>query len=102
MSLEALEHDVVVAGGGNAALVAALTAREEGASVLLLEGSPMAWRGGNSQHTRNMRCMHEAPQDVLTEAYPEAEYWDDLARVTGGNTDEQLARMAIRGSWTCR
>lgn len=102
MSLEALAPDIVVAGGGNAALVAALTAREEGASVLLLEGAPREWRGGNSQHTRNMRCMHEAPQDVLTEAYPESEYWEDLARVTGGKTDEHLARMAIRGSSTVR
>ena len=102
MNLEAFEPDVVVAGGGNAALVSALTAREAGASVLLLEGSPREWRGGNSQHTRNMRCMHEAPQDVLTEAYPEKEYWEDLARVTGGNTDEHLARMAIRGSSSVR
>ena len=102
MNLEALEPDVVVIGGGNAALASAMTAREAGASVLLLEGSPIEWRGGNSQHTRNMRCMHEAPQDVLTEAYPEAEYWEDLARVTGGNTDEQLARMAIRGSSSVR
>ena len=66
MNLETLQADVVVAGGGNAALVSALTASEEGASVLMLEGSPREWRGGNSQHTRNMRCMHEAPQDVLT------------------------------------
>jgi tricarballylate dehydrogenase len=102
LSLEDRSFDVVVAGGGNAALVAALTAREEGAAVLLLEGAPREWRGGNSQHTRNMRCMHEAPQDVLTEAYPEAEYWEDLARVTGGNTDEHLARMAIRGSSSVR
>ena len=96
------EPDVLVIGGGNAALVAALTARESGASVLLLEGSPKEWRGGNSQHTRNMRCMHDAPQDVLTDAYPEAEYWEDLKRVTAGNTDEHLARMALRGSSTVR
>jgi len=102
LSLESSRVDVVVAGGGNAALVAALTAREEGASVLLLEGSPREWRGGNSQHTRNMRCMHEAQQDVLTDAYPEREYWDDLARVTAGNTDDRLARMAIRGSSSVR
>jgi tricarballylate dehydrogenase len=96
------QYDVVVAGGGNAALVAALTAREAGASVLLLEGSPIEWRGGNSQHTRNMRAMHDAPQDVLTGAYPEEEYFQDLLRVTGGATDEHLARMAIRGSSTVR
>jgi tricarballylate dehydrogenase len=96
------EYDLLVIGGGNAALVAALTARESGASVLVLEGSPREWRGGNSQHTRNMRAMHEAPQDVLTDAYPEQEYFEDLLRVTGGLTDETLARMAIRGSATVR
>jgi tricarballylate dehydrogenase len=90
--------DVLVIGGGNAALCAALTAREAGASVLMLEASPREWRGGNSQHTRNVRCMHEAPQDVLTEAYSEEEYWQDLLEVTGGITNETLARLVIRES----
>ncbi len=94
--------DVIVIGGGNAALCAALSAREAGASVLLLEAAPRAWRGGNSQHTRNLRCMHDAPQDVLTEAYPEEEYWQDLRKVTGGLTNETLARLAIRDSAHCR
>jgi len=94
--------DVLIIGGGNAALCAALMAREAGASVLLLESAPRAWRGGNSQHTRNLRCMHDAPQDVLVEAYPEEEYWQDLLRVTGGQTDEALARLVIRASGTCR
>jgi tricarballylate dehydrogenase len=94
--------DVLVIGGGNAALCAALTAREAGASVLLLEAAPREWRGGNSTHTRNLRCMHDAPQDVLVEAYPEEEYWQDLHKVTGGRTDEALARLVIRASSTCR
>lgn len=94
--------DVLVIGGGNAALCAALTAREAGASVLLLEAAPRAWRGGNSQHTRNLRCMHDAPQDVLTDAYPEEEFWQDLLKVTGGITNESLARLAIRDSSVCR
>ncbi len=94
--------DVLVIGGGNAALCAALMAREAGASVLLLESAPRAWRGGNSQHTRNLRCMHDAPQDVLVDAYPEDEYWQDLLKVTGGITDEHLARLVIRASSTCR
>ncbi len=94
--------DVLIVGGGNAALCAALTAREAGSSVLLLEAAPPAWRGGNSIHTRNLRCMHDAPQDVLIDAYPEAEFWQDLLKVTGGKTDEGLARLAIRHSASCR
>jgi tricarballylate dehydrogenase len=94
--------DVLVIGGGNAALCAALMAREAGASVLLLEAAPEAWRGGNSSHTRNLRCMHDAPQDVLVDAYPEEEFWQDLLKVTGGNTNEKLARLTIRASSTCR
>jgi tricarballylate dehydrogenase len=97
-----LEPDVLVIGGGNAALCAALMAREAGASVLLLEAAPRAWRGGNSAHTRNLRCMHDAPQDVLVDAYPEEEYWQDLLKVTGGITNEHLARLTIRASSTCR
>ena len=94
--------DVLVIGGGNAALCAALMAREAGASVLLLEAAPREWRGGNSGHTRNLRCMHDAPQDVLTDAYPEEEFWQDLLKVTGGQTNEALARLVIRASSHCR
>jgi tricarballylate dehydrogenase len=94
--------DVLVIGGGNAALCAALMAREAGASVLLLEAAPRAWRGGNSAHTRNLRCMHDAPQDVLVDAYPEEEFWQDLLKVTAGKTDEALARLVIGASGTCR
>jgi tricarballylate dehydrogenase len=77
-------------------------AREAGASVLVLEASPKEWRGGNSQHTRNLRCMHDGPQDVLVDSYTEEEYWQDLLKVTGGITNEKLARMVIRESSRCR
>jgi len=94
----ARSYDLLVLGGGNAALCAALTARAQGLSVLVAEAAPKPFRGGNSRHTRNMRTMHSAPMDVLTEAYPEEEYWQDLLKVTGGLTDETLARMTIRGT----
>ena len=93
--------DVVVVGGGNAALCAALTAKERGCSVVVLESSPKVFRGGNSRHTRNLRAMHVAPTKVLTDAYPEEEYFADLLRVTGGQTNETLARMTIRESPAC-
>lgn len=92
------DWDVIVIGGGNAALCAAITAAEAGAAVLLLEHASRAFRGGNSRHTRNLRAMHDGPQGVLTDSYEEAEYWDDLLRVTGGETDEALARLTIRAS----
>src|SRR6266404_5737329 len=96
MGEQIIETDVAVVGGGNAALCAALMARESGASVTVLECAPAEYRGGNSRHTRNMRCMHEAPTDVLTDAYTEDEYFDDLRRVTEGNTAECLAKLVIR------
>jgi len=95
-------YDVLVLGGGNAALCAAINARRAGCSVLLLESAPKYFRGGNSRHTRNLRCMHDAPADVLTGAYGEEEYWQDLCKVTGGQTNEELARMTIRHTATCR
>ena len=92
------EWDVLVVGGGNAALCAAIAARGAGARVILLEHAPRDFRGGNSRHTRNLRAMHDAPAGVLIDTYGEDEYWDDLLRVTGGQTDEHLARMTIRAS----
>jgi tricarballylate dehydrogenase len=94
--------DVLVIGGGNAALCAALMAREAGASTLVLESAPKEWRGGNSGHTRNIRAMHDQPEDVMLGSYSEDEYWQDVLKVTSGKTDEKLARFVIRASSKCR
>jgi tricarballylate dehydrogenase len=96
------QYDVLVVGGGNAALCAAIAARTAGARVLMLEAAPRHFRGGNSRHTRNLRCMHERPEDVLTGVYSFDDYWDDLIQVTGGETNETLARILLEESATCR
>jgi len=97
-ALLAREYDVLVAGGGNAALCAAIAARRAGASVLVVEGAPKFYRGGNTRHTRNFRCAHDSATETLTGPYSEEEFFDDLLRITGGQTDEPLAKHMIRES----
>src|ERR1044072_2723663 len=92
------KFDVLVIGGGNAALCAAISARRAGASVLVLEGAPKFYRGGNTRHTRNMRCAHATSTETLSGPYTEEEFWDDLLRVTQGHTDEALAKFMIAQS----
>tara|TARA_R110000796_G_scaffold134956_2_gene250975 strand:- start:80221 stop:81609 length:1389 start_codon:yes stop_codon:yes gene_type:complete len=91
-------YDVLVAGGGQAGLIAAIVAAEKGARVCLIEGAPRTHRGGNTRHTRNLRPMHLGPLSVLSGTYDEDEYWEDLLRVTKGKTNEKLARMTLRQS----
>jgi tricarballylate dehydrogenase len=95
------DYDVVVLGGGNAALCAALTAREAGRSVAVIERAPRHMRGGNSRHTRNLRCAHGAPTTVLTGAYDDQEFVADLHRVNGGESDAALTRLLIQRSHQC-
>lgn len=90
--------DVLVIGGGNAALCAAITARRAGARVQLVESASRDFRGGNSRHTRDIRYMHKGATEYVTGAYLEQEFWQDLLGVTGGATNEQLARLTIRES----
>jgi tricarballylate dehydrogenase len=91
-------YDVLVIGGGNAALCAAIAARRAGATVLVVEAATKFYRGGNTRHTRNMRCAHDAATDTLSGPYYEDEFFDDLLRVTGGETNEALAKMMIHES----
>lgn len=90
--------DVLVIGAGNAALCAAITARNNGARVLVLEWAPKDFRGGNSRHTRNIRYAHREATEYVTGPYTIEEYFDDLMRVTAGRTNEDLARMMLEES----
>jgi tricarballylate dehydrogenase len=92
--------DVLVVGGGSAALCAAIAARRRGATVRLVEQAPAALRGGNTRHARNFRLMHDRPEWYVPDAYGEDAFYRDLVRVTHGATDQPLARLLIRGSAT--
>jgi tricarballylate dehydrogenase len=90
--------DVVVLGGGNAALCAAISAARAGCRTLVVEGAPEFYRGGNTRHTRNLRCAHDSTAPTMAGPYDKAEFLDDLYRVTGGETDRVLAELAIARS----
>src|SRR5260370_25443165 len=92
--------DVLVVGGGSAALCAAIAARRSGVSVRMVEWAPASLRGGNTRHARNFRLMHDRPAWYVPDVHGEDTFFKDLLRVTHGATDERLARVLIRGSAT--
>lgn len=93
-----VEYDVLVIGGGNAALCAAMSARRHVPRVLLIESAPEHMRGGNTRHTRNIRCAHESSDGFFSGPYSDEEFLDDLTGVTGGPANRELAVYTIRES----
>ena len=107
-------YDVIVLGGGNAALCAALSAHEHGARVLVLERAPEAKRGGNSAFTGGgFRMVHHGADDIkkivpdLTDdeisrsdfgEYTAEQYLDDLGRITQYYIDPDLAEIIVHKS----
>ena len=104
--------DVVVVGGGNAALCAALAAGESGTRVLLVEKAPLHERGGNSFFTAGgFRFTHagleDLRKDVLADVtdeeaatidvppYTSDQFRDDLMRLTDGLSDPDMADILI-------
>jgi len=108
-------QDVVVVGAGNAGLCAALSAREAGARVLVLEKAPRAERGGNTAFTGGLlRFAFNGIEDfqpllpdysadelagVDVGRYTQADYANDLDRVTEGLADPQLVEILVSRSY---
>lgn len=107
-------YDVIVVGAGNAAMCAALSARENGARVLVLERAQREARGGNSAHAGGaFRIAYRDLDDIaklvpdLTEdeaknsdfgTYTEEQYLDDLARMSQYRCDPDLAETLVKNS----
>jgi len=89
--------DVLVIGGGNAALCAAMAAADQGARVTLIERAPPPERGGNSKYTRNIRIAH-GPEAEMPGVYEPEELLDDLVSVSGTEIDVELANLAVQES----
>ena len=98
MPSHSIKTDVLVVGGGNAGLCAAIEAAKTGARVILAEAAPRHSRGGNSRHTRNFRAMHDQPVETLKDRYSSEEYWQDILGVTQGNTNEVLTKQMINAT----
>jgi tricarballylate dehydrogenase len=109
------DKHVVVVGGGNAGLCAALAAAETGARVTLLERAPLAARGGNTAFTAGaMRVAYKGEEDILAlvpdlsdqqraqtdfGSYDESSFFADLARVTQYRADPELAGLLVSSSF---
>ena len=91
-------YDVIVIGGGNAAICAAISARHRVSRVVVIERAPQGMRGGNTRHTRNIRCAHSHADQFFSGPYSEDEFFDDLVQVTGGPANVDLAKFTIRES----
>lgn len=110
-----MNTDVVVVGGGNAALCAALAAREQGAEVTVLERAPVEERGGNSRFTAGMmRVVYNGLDDVLKlvpdlsddekintdfGTYTRDDFYDDMARVTQYRADPDMVEILVERSF---
>jgi tricarballylate dehydrogenase len=105
------DFDVIVVGGGNAALCAALSAREQGARVLLLERAPLERRGGNSAFTGGaFRIAYDGAEDLqelipdLQEAelasadfgqYPATQFFEEAVSMSGYRADTDVLEHVV-------
>ncbi|QRF75377.1 tricarballylate dehydrogenase [Thermoplasmatales archaeon] len=92
------KYDVLVIGGGNAGLCAALSAAKHSGKVLLIESAHKNERGGNTKYTRDIRYAHN-PDAYSAGSYSDEEFVEDVVRVTHNKTNQGLLKKVIAESW---
>ena len=109
------QYDVVIVGAGSAACCAALAAVETKARVAILEKAAKQDRGGNSALTGHLRFVFNGIDDLrplvkntsdaelasLLERLPrrtEADFWDEIMRVTNNQSDEEMLQVHVTES----
>jgi len=92
------KYDVLVIGGGNAGLCAALSAAKQPGKVLLIESAQKNERGGNTKYTRDIRYAHN-PDAYSAGSYSDDEFVEDVVRVTHNKTNQGLLKKVISESW---
>lgn len=109
-----MKYDVIVIGGGNAALCAALAAHEGGARVLILEKAPKDHRGGNSAYTGGaFRVAYEGVDDIkllvpdLSDdevrssdfgSYSQSQFYDEVIEMSGYRADADVLDVVVKQS----
>ncbi|MDI7259091.1 MAG: FAD-dependent tricarballylate dehydrogenase TcuA [Thermodesulfobacteriota bacterium] len=109
-----VDCDVVIVGGGNAGMLAAIAAKNRGAKVLLIEKSPRKSRGGNSRFTDALfRIPSERgtkdyellvkggnvpKEEVDIEPYTKDHFYNDLMRLSGGLAEKRFAEIVVNGA----
>ena len=109
-----INYDVVVIGAGNAALSAALSAKDNGAEkVLVLEKASLKEKGGNSRYTNGAyRFAYDGFSDLKKVIpnlknsnsidygkYSVADFLRDMNKVTQGKTDKKLSKTLTSKSF---
>ncbi len=93
------KYDMVVVGGGNAALNAAMSAKESAPSrkILMIERAPRDFRGGNSKYTRSIRYVHDH-DNFSSGPYTKEEYIQDVMKINKGESNPDILNLVVDGS----
>ena len=93
-----LDCDVLVAGSGISGLSAAISAREAGAEVIVVEKAPIEDRGGNTKFADAQVRYPHAADEYHPRNYTQEDYRDDFMRISRGRANPELVELIVRNA----